>query len=68
MDKTQPIGDIKPQILSSSPIGIQNTLVDDPVALVDDPKALVGSQTTQIPFLRTSTDSNAPTASIKKRR
>lgn len=68
IDPVQPIGSIKKQILSSMPISIGTTLVDDTVALVDDPNALTGSQTTQIPFLRVSADSNAPSASIHIRR
>ena len=68
IDISQPRGNIKPQVLSTSPIGVQTTLVDDPVALVDDPVALTGSQTTQIGVLRTTADSNAPSGSIKLQR
>lgn len=67
-DQTQPIGKIKPQVLNSSPLPAQTTLVDDPVALVDDPNALVGGQTTQIAVLRAEASSNAPKATIEKRR
>lgn len=68
MDDTQPVGNIKSQILSNTPIGIQSTLVNDPVALVNDPTALVGGQTTQIPILRVSASSNAPNGQINRRR
>lgn len=67
-DLSQPIGKIKPQVLNGGPIGVQTTLVDDPVALVDDPKALVGSQTTQIPFIKASVSDNTPIVSINPRR
>ena len=63
-----PKSSIKPQTLTSSPIPVETTLVDDPIALVDDPIALIGSQTTQISVLRTTADSNAPVGSIKLQR
>lgn len=67
-DETQPVGNIKPQVLTSNPIGVQTTLVDDPVALVDDPNALVGSQTTPIPVLVVSASGNNPDGKIIRRR
>lgn len=68
IDNTQPVGLIHAQVLNGGPIGVQTTLVDDPVALVDDPKALVGSQTTPISVLITSASSNAPKGFICARR
>lgn len=68
IDQTKPTGSIKPQVLSSAPIPISTTLVDDPVALVDDPNVLVGSQTTQIPILLTATQDNSPKGFIIRRR
>lgn len=68
IDQTKPSGSIKPQVLTNSPIGTQNTLVNDSVALVNDTKALVGGQTTQIPVLRVTTSSNAPAGFIQQRR
>lgn len=67
-DPTQPIGKINPQVLNGGPIGVQTTLVDDPIALVDDPHALIGSQSTQIPVIRVSASDNAPVGSINPRR
>lgn len=67
-DPSQPIGRIKPQRLSTLPFPIQNVLCDDPVALCDDPVALCGGQMTQTSNLVSSTDSNAPKASIHSRR
>jgi hypothetical protein len=68
IDDTKPTGFIVPQILTNSPIGVQTTLVNDPIALVNDPIALVGGQTTQIRTLRISTSGNAPTGFIVPRR
>lgn len=59
-DETQPIGNIKPQILTNTVIGTEYTLVNDPIALVNDPYALVGSQTTPFYAIRGNTSSNSP--------
>lgn len=45
---TTPKNELKAQSQVITPISVQTTLVDDPVALVDDPIALIGSQTTQV--------------------
>lgn len=65
-DPVKPVSFIKPQVLTTSPIIVTTTLVDDPVVLVDG-SSLTGSQTTPIATLRVNASGNAPSASIKRR-
>lgn len=67
-DLRQPIAAMKRNSTNTSPVPVETTLVDDPVALVDSSTALVGSQTTQIPALRVAAKNNAPNASVRKTR
>lgn len=59
-----PVSTIDEQALTNPPFTIDNTLVNDTVALVDDPTALSGGQITISPLLKSSITDTPPRSKI----